>query len=340
MLDASPDLARVPSSAGLDVLWAAMFGDAAGAAPALDRWIAQGGLAAQAKDSQWLASAAYAAECAIRVGDVAAAEHVYDELLPYEQLFVLEGIAARFMGSVAHYLGTLAAFLGRLDAAERHLERAIAAHEAAGAVLWSARSRGALATMRGAPPVAPAAEAQPLRGNVFRREGEYWTVAFDGVVARLKDSKGLRDIALLLATPGREVAALDLVARDAGGAAPRGSDAGAMLDDRARSAYKARIAELQSEIDDADTDRARAEDAREELDALADQLASAYGLGGRARKAGDPAERARKAVTERIRDAIAKLRREHPVLGRHLKASIRTGTFCSYTPERTATWSL
>jgi hypothetical protein len=204
------------------------------------------------------------------------------------------------------------------------------AHGHLGAVLWNERTRAARAE-----PATPDA----VEGNVFRREGEFWTISFGGAVARLKDSKGLRDIAVLIGSPGREFAALDLVARDAGDEVPREGDAGAVLDDRARTAYKARIAELQAEIDDA-ADPMRTTSAREELDALAAQLASAYGLGGRARRAGDPAERARKAVAERIRDAIAKIGREHPALGRHLKASIRTGAFCGYAPERPTAWQI
>lgn len=33
------------------------------------------------------------------------------------------------------------------------------------------------------------------QANVLRRDGEYWTVAYDGTVATLRDSKGLRDLA-------------------------------------------------------------------------------------------------------------------------------------------------
>jgi len=49
-----------------------------------------------------------------------------------------------------------------------------------------------------------------VSGNVFRREGQYWTVAYDGSVVRLKDAKGLRHLARLLAHPAREFHRLDL----------------------------------------------------------------------------------------------------------------------------------
>lgn len=35
--------------------------------------------------------------------------------------------------------------------------------------------------------------------NLLRRDGDYWTVAFDGMVATVRDTKGIRDIARLLA---------------------------------------------------------------------------------------------------------------------------------------------
>jgi hypothetical protein len=50
--------------------------------------------------------------------------------------------------------------------------------------------------------------------NVFRREGEYRSVCYEGSVVRLKDTKGLRHLAHLLAHPGREFHAADLEAAD------------------------------------------------------------------------------------------------------------------------------
>src|SRR6185295_13855895 len=77
-----------------------------------------------------------------------------------------------------------------------------------------------------------------------------------------------------------------------------------------------------------------------ERDALIEQLTAAYGLGGRPRKAGDPAERARAAVTVRLRDALTRIEKAHPALGRHLRGAVRTGTWCVYAPERPTSWQL
>jgi hypothetical protein len=167
-----------------------------------------------------------------------------------------------------------------------------------------------------------------------------WRLAFDGESVHMPDLKGLHDLARLLAAPGEEIHALDLGAA-VDGVSPQGH-AGELLDAEARAAYKARIDELREEreLAEAANDTVRAERAREELDAIGEALTSAYGLGGRARKAGDQAERARSAVTWRIRSAISRVEAVHPALGRHLKNSVRTGTFCSYAPEQPVAWQL
>jgi hypothetical protein len=189
-------------------------------------------------------------------------------------------------------------------------------------------------------------------GNVFRREGEYWTICYAGAVVRLKDAKGLGHLARLLAHPEREFHALDLEAanRQAGPAAvgPTGragagelgvrpdlGDAGPLLDATAKAAYRARLTELGAELEAAEggNDPARAARACAERDFLVAELARAVGLGGRDRRAASHAERARLNATRAIRTAIANLARVHPSLGRHLAATIRTGRYCAYTPD-------
>ena len=125
-----------------------------------------------------------------------------------------------------------------------------------------------------------------------------------------------------------------------GGVGPA-ADLGEQLDARARAAYTARIRELQDELDGADAagDPERAARYQNELDFSARELSTAYGLHG-PRRAGDPAEKARSAVTARIRAAIGKVDQAHPALGRHLERSVRTGRFCSYQPEEPVAWTV
>ncbi|MCC7370357.1 MAG: AAA family ATPase [Chloroflexi bacterium] len=213
------------------------------------------------------------------------------------------------------------------------------------------------------PPTNPAPPpTSPSPTERFQREGEYWTIAFNGETVRLKDSKGLRQIAVLLGQPGRELPVTELEAlvsgpadtgaTAAGRAADRGElearsdtgDAGELLDAEAKAAYKTRLDDLQEEIDEAEAfnDAERAEQARAEREFLIRELARAVGLGGRDRKAASHAERARLNATRAIRSAMANVAREHPLLGQHLAATIRTGRYCSYTPDpRTpVAWSL
>ena len=63
---------------------------------------------------------------------------------------------------------------------------------------------------------------------------------------------------------------------------------------------------------------------------LVRELARAVGLGGRDRPGASDAERARVRVTKSVRSAVAALARVDAELGRHLQASVRTGSFCSY----------
>jgi len=194
--------------------------------------------------------------------------------------------------------------------------------------------------------------------TVFRREGDYWTIVFEGRVARLKDAKGLHYIAYLLRHPGREFHVGELIAaigdpgpdlstdpraeaidRDAhasGTIRERGlGDAGPVLDAKAKADYKRRIADLREELEEAErfNDPGRVTRAREEIEFITSQLAAAVGVGGRDRAAASDAERARLAVTKRIKAALAKIRDANPALAQHLNAAISTGYFCSYTPK-------
>ena len=179
--------------------------------------------------------------------------------------------------------------------------------------------------------------------NVFRFEGDYWSVVFDGRTVRVRDLKGMRYLAQLLANPGREVHVLDLVAGETGQPVVLG-DSGVMLDDRAKTAYRRRLAEIEDDIEQARAleDAAREAQADAERDFLVRELARAVGLGGRDRRATSASERARSGVTRAIRQAIARIGEHHPQLGEHLDRAVRTGTCCAYVPDpgAPAAWTL
>lgn len=210
----------------------------------------------------------------------------------------------------------------------------------------------------GSAPEAGAAEAS-LAHNVFRREGDYWSIGYGGTLVRLRDTKGLHYLARLLAEPGREFHTVDLegeqngrtptaqpALRDLDELTERADlgDAGALLDAQAKAEYKARLQELEDELEEAEAwaDPERAARARQERDFLIQELARAVGLGGRDRKAASHAERARLNVTRAIKTALANIAQNHPALGDHLHVTVRTGTYCVYSPDPRLpiTWQL
>ena len=170
--------------------------------------------------------------------------------------------------------------------------------------------------------------------NVFRREGDYWSVLFDGQTVRVRDLKGMRYLAQLVAHSGREFHVLDLVAAETGQRTSLG-DAGEILDEQAKAAYRRRLAEIEDDIEQARAleDAGREAQADAERDFLVRELAGSVGLGGRDRRAASASERTRSGVTRAIRQGIARIGEHHPRLGEHLDRAVRTGTYCAYVPE-------
>ncbi|MEW6272726.1 MAG: ATPase, partial [Thermodesulfobacteriota bacterium] len=168
---------------------------------------------------------------------------------------------------------------------------------------------------------------------------DVWQVRFADRTVHVKHSRGIADLALLLATRGESIHVADLMngvgtPRERPGADP-------VLDDRALADYRERLAALEAALGTAeaacDAERSAALD--EERAALLKELRAATGKGGRRRTLHAADERARKAVSSRLRDGVARLRDAHPDLGRHLDESLVTGTWCSYSPRRPIRWS-
>jgi len=320
-------------------------------------------------DRNWTPAVSYASELVAALGVENACRWLYEALAPLAGGTVIVGAAIAFRGAVDHYLGLLAAALDRPVAARDHFAAAVAVHDRLGARTWALVSRHRLARSLPAGEEAPilaevaeeagrlgmtelaglAAAVRPpegdgAEGDVFRRDGSLWTLRYAGRTVRMRDAKGLRDLATLLRSPGRPVRAADLLAASAGDAVPAELRMGAdeVLDDGARQELRARLLDLESEIEEAERwhDPERAARAVLERDALVAELAAATGLGGRSRRLGDQSERARKTVTARIRDVIDRVERAHPALGAHLRSSVTTGTWCSYSPPAPTAWTL
>ena len=179
----------------------------------------------------------------------------------------------------------------------------------------------------------------------FRQEGEYWTIAYGAKFVRVKDCKGLRYIAYLAANAGQEFHVSDLATLDgyslaeqppavaiSAGMQVGSSSPGIALDAAAKSSYRHRLLELREELETAKSfnDLGRVSKIEEEMGFLTREFARAVGLGGRDRRTGCDAERARLRITNSVRSALTKVMKQDPDIGRYLANSVRTGAFCSF----------
>jgi hypothetical protein len=282
-----------------------------------------------------------------KVGDRDRAEVLFAVGSPLREQCVLASIGAACAGAAAFALGRLAETLGRVTEARDLYGQARVRSARIGARAWMARAQAEHARLAGPESAAGAALAS---NQVFRRQGDTWLLSFAGLTAHVKDTKGLGDLAALLACPGQPISAFTLAsAGGAPGGAARPPEAEALAgggleraDREAIAAYRARVAELDDEIEEAGerADAGCLERARVEREALLDELGASVGLGGRARTTGGWGERARKAVSMRIRSTIQRIERHHPPLAAHLARCVQTGSECVYRPDESVAWSL
>jgi hypothetical protein len=322
----------------------------------------------------WLRCRAHAAAAS---GDAELCEQVRAILEPLRGQWLVSLFGCDISGPVDLWRASVDAAQGRWADA---VEGFTAAHESAARMRarpWSIRARAQLAQAllgRGGPGDAERAAAlldvvkdeaaelgmrgvleqvrttragrppEPQDRYEFRREGAVWLLRFDGRAVHVPDAKGLRDLHTLLSRPGSDVPAVRLRGADGGETAVAAARLGGdpILDEEAKSRYKRRLAQLDEQIDRA-AGLGRDERAAEldrERQALIDELRAATGLGGRARRLGDEAERARKTVTARIRDVLRRLDDVHPALAGHLRSTVATGVTCSYHPVQALPWRL
>lgn len=276
------------------------------------------------------------AEMALAAGHRGLARALLDRYAGGYQRFVHGGvIALHLRNSIDYSLALAHRTLGEDAEALAAIQRAAAFAAEHGAPHLEARLT-AVAASWSAP--APTNEAAPVVTKPAHPQlelrGATWELEFAGKRATVRANKGMTMIAELLRRPGVEVHVLDLVHLDGSRSRVDEGDAGELLDAKARADYRRRAEAIAEELGEAErfNDIARAEQLREELDAIATELSRGVGLSGAPRRAAGAAERARVNVRKRLRHAISAIAGVHPELGRHLDATIRTGTFCEYRP--------
>jgi hypothetical protein len=308
---------------------------------------AAAGFSTLPRDNLWMLALAFLAQACHHFGDAERAPWLRELLEPYSGRNVITPDVA--------YFGPVDRFLALLAATEGDRERAAAWFASARALAESMGARPTLARIDAEEQAAlgdrkpRTAEPQPAAApepRSLRRHGDVWEVSSGETSFHIKDAKGVQHLALLLANPGQEFHALELVgggAVSATGALPdqemtiraRGQDdSGPLLDPQAKAEYRQRVSELQEELEEAEAfnDPERVSRARDELEFLEAELSAAVGLGGRDRRAGGSAERARVNVTRALKGAVDRIAEYDEALGHHLRTCVRTGTFCVYDP--------
>jgi hypothetical protein len=358
----SPTLSTVDNSyfAALAVA-TAMAGDRRKAAGALATLRGRD-LADLPRSSTWLVTMNGIVEAAYLLDDADTSARAYALLGPFAELPMMASLGVACFGSVHHALGVASLTTGDLNRAVEHLRAAI--HRNLAIAHWPAvltsRLRYAQALVRRGQPrdadtarhelttadeeatalgIARTGDAgrEPLDpAAVCSRQGRQWRIDVGHRSVLVEHTVGMLHLAVLVANPGAEIPAVDLVAGVVvlGNAADTGVSTQPMLDRAATRQYRHRLARLRAEIDDLESrnENDSAARARAERDWLLAELAGATGIGGRTRRFPDNAERARIAVGKAIRRAITRIGYADAVIGEHLRTSVRTGLRCSYRP--------
>lgn len=300
-------------------------------------------------------------ELATQAGNANIARRAYEQILPLAAECCSHGLmGSGLFRSIALSLGIIAHGLGQLDEAQHHLQTALGVMIKMRALPAQAHIYAELAKVEAARGNEDAArehqriademaQALQLHGssvaNVpavdvdqgpgktrfkMQLDGDIRSVCFDGKSSSLRNSKGLELLDQLVSQPGKELHVLDLV----GASRDVASDSGPALDDKARDEYRRRVADLKEELEEAESlaDLGRADTLRGELEFITRELSRAYGLGGRKRRSGSAAERARVNVRRRLKDAIERIGEQLPDAGTYLANTIKTGTYCKYVP--------
>ncbi len=288
-----------------------------------------------------------------------------------ERHLVVSHVAMAYEGPTLRLLGLLDASLGDLAAAERSLRRAAEGAETRGHRPWVAQLRHELASvvlragrrlearalfaeaaalardlgmdgLAQRSPLSPVTsgssdrDARPGVSTAPRLEliarGDTWRVDCDGEIFDVRDSRGMQLLARLIERPREEFHVL-VLASDSGHSVAE-SNAGEMLDERARREYTRRLTELADDIAEAErnVDSGRVTRLTAEKEMLEQELLRAFGLGGRSRQARSASERARVNVQRRIKDALARITEISPRVGQYLDGAVRTGTYCCFRP--------
>lgn len=178
------------------------------------------------------------------------------------------------------------------------------------------------------------ANKQATNANYFLKEAAAWKLSYDGIMVQMPELKGFHDIQKMLIEPRQLFHCAEMMGSSMNDQGEK------LIDEKARAAYQKKILDLQNDLQEAEqcSDYVRVEKLQATYDQLVDHLSKTLGLKGKTRETGSTIEKARSALTWRIRNAIARIEQHHPLLGAHLSNAIKTGILCSYQPDRDLPW--
>lgn len=316
-------------------------------------------LAGLPRTCNWLFTMCCVVEAAYLLSDAEAAAQAYELLLPFADLPMMASVGIACFGSVHQALGMALVTLGDLDNGVQSLSDGLCRNLALGhlpavnvsrlrfaevlerragpgdaAMATDLRNRAADLAAKLGPEVA-AVPARRFAASCMRH-GTQWQLGLGPRTALVGHSVGMMHLAVLIANPGTEIAAIDLVAGAEGlGSGSRTGAGQAVLDRAAIRKYQDRLAQLREQVErlEAAGDYGAAAKVRAEQDWLLKELGAGTGLAGRRRTFADGAERARISVGRSIRRALASIESADAVIGAHLRGAVHTGMMCWYRPS-------
>ncbi|GAB4006853.1 hypothetical protein [Nocardioides ultimimeridianus] len=293
-------------------------------------------LARLPRDHNYLLVLQLLLDVALRAGMDELVAAVTPLLMPYAGRAVVNAGAVAFHGVTDDTLARACERLGDHERAAALREKALATYRRIGATWWRERLEAASTAVA---PVSPVSRAAAAAMTLRPGPAGVWLVGRDGAETAIPARRGLEHLHALLARPGVEVSALDLVG---GPETVQQAGLGEVADAEALAAYRRRLSDIDGELDDADLagDAERGEQLAKERAALLAELSAATGIGGRPRVTGSSAERARVTARKAIAAALEAIHAADPVVARHLSTYVRTGLRCCYQPDSPVEWRL
>jgi 7-cyano-7-deazaguanine synthase in queuosine biosynthesis len=188
----------------------------------------------------------------------------------------------------------------------------------------------------------------------FQRQGKVWLIEFRQEKGGLPDQVGTQRLARILKAGGEALEALDLTRGSNPGSrrskqgppevfrSSNQADAGDVLDEKAITAFRNRVDELNREIQVAFAagESHKAGDRERERAWIERELTRWIGKHDKPRHFPEEHERARQTVSATVWPQVRELREYMPLLTAHLETFLHLGYVCSYSPDPPERWDV